>query len=998
MPYSEAVVLIPSHSLEDFPTELADDAADSLLNSFSVAFHPALIASTGRIPAWMRADEPIDDFERKLFFLPTASTDLIPGGWTERARSEGAVVATGPFDRETDIRQSLVRQAVRPLIDSDELIDGDEQSSSVSDGSDISSALKIDDSFVQDFYALGTCWILLELVTRHMHHFSSYDEVFFDKTVVQAARALLDGDENEARDRLQAAFDLLAEARERFYPVDAYFIDLCLVAPDMIHEQKMIEQLTGDTPVNLLIKGKDIEAIAESHPELISTIAEVWGEQKCDIAGGDYEELASPLVPLESTLWDLERGREVCRRLLGREPTTWGRRRFGLSQMTAQLLQKSGCHSALHFLLDDGIYPDREQSKIRWEAMDSSSVDAYSRLPVPTESPGTWLRIPERLAESMESDQVAAVMFARWPEVKSVFFQDMKRMLRYAPVLGRFVTLNEFFQHTDTPGGLYGTESKEYLAPFFVQAVARREPNPISRFAEHLARNARLCTADWQSAIATALCGQAPDSDAVNAVRATLEAAGPDVYDELADGSPEEKLAAAEADLSEFETRSAEQLTRVIMHGARDQPGWLVTNPLSFRRWSLIDFSTFPDAAPPQSGGHVKAVQFDDQRKLALIELPAAGFAWIPAIPAATPGSEPAQPLAEPGRLQNEFFEVSISEQTGGLQRLKKHGRHPNRLSQQLAFRFPRELTFRRQTGEDSVEEITTWYSDMLCHSSQVTCPGPGLGEIVTRGELVHPQTGEALSTFQQTFRVWRGWPYLEIEIELEPVKSPDGDPWSSYYSSRFAWNDSTASISQSIYGAAEPITMQRIESPEFIEIASDSERTTILPFGMPFHRKSGTRMIDSILICEGEQKRTFRTTIAFDHSYPIQATLDHLVTTVPVSTGTGPPRSGDSGWFYRIDSRCVLVTRVLGLQSEPLDPDEPGESVPAPDASGFALRLQETEGRYQSTFLEFFRTPSAARVRDFRGRTVTELEPVGDGVRVEMNPFGIVDVEVRFD
>ncbi|MFP6764025.1 MAG: hypothetical protein VB858_10410, partial [Planctomycetaceae bacterium] len=545
---------------------------------------------------------------------------------------------------------------------------------------------------MQDFFALGTCWILLELVTRHMHHFSSYDEVFFDKTVVQAARALLAGEEDEARDRLQAAFDLLAEARERFYPVDAYFIDLCLIAPDMVHEQKLIEQLAGETPVNLLIKGKDVETIAEAHPELINAIADAWANQACDIAGGDYEELASPLVPLESTLWDLEKGRATFRRLLGREPTTWGRRRFGLSQMTAQLLQKSGHHSALHFLLDDGIYPDREQSKIRWEAMDSSSVDAYSRLPVPTESPGTWLRIPERLAESMESDQVAAIMFARWPEVKSVFFQDLKRMLKYAPVLGRFVTLDEFFQHTDTPGGLYGTESKEYLAPFFVQAVARRELNPISRFADHFARNARLSTADWQSAIATALCGQTPSSAAVDGIRATLEAAGPDVYDELIAGTPEEKLAAAESGLSDFENRSAAQLTQVIMHGAADQSGWLVTNPLSFRRWSLIDFSAIPDAVPPQAGGHVKAVQFDDQRQLVLIELPAAGYVWVPATPSAIPKSESAQPLAEPGRLQNEFFEVSLSEQTGGLQRLKKHGRHPNRLSQQLGFRFPREL------------------------------------------------------------------------------------------------------------------------------------------------------------------------------------------------------------------------------------------------------------------------------------------------------------------
>lgn len=992
MSYSEVVILIPSHSLEDFPTDLADEAADSLLNSFSVAFHPALIAMVERMPAWYRADEPIDDYSGKLYFLPTPSEEMMPSGWTSRARSEGAVIAGGPFEKNANIRRTLLRQAFAPVILQDE------PDPVLPDDCDISAELDLNDDLVQDFFALGTCWIVLELVTRHMHHFSSYDEVFFEKTVVQAAKALLDGNEDETRDRLQAAYDLLAEARERFYPVDSYFIDVCLLTPDMVQEDPLKEQLEADTPVNFLLKGKDVEEIAEKYPELTQAFAEAWAAEKCDIAGGDYEELASPLVPLESTLWDLEIGRNAFRRVLRREPATWGRRRFGLSQMAPQLLQKFGYHSALHFLLDDGIYPDREQSKLRWEAMDSSSVDAYSRLPMPTEAPGTWLKLPERLAETMESDQVAAVMFARWPEVKSVFYHDLKRTMRYAPVLGRFVTFAEFFQHTDTPGGMYGTESKEYLAPFFVQGVARREPNAIRRFADHYGRSCRLAAADWQSSIASALCGKTPSQSEVTAARAILEAAGPDVYDELNEGNPDEKLAAAEETLREFEAKAASQISRVIMHSAGDQSGWLVTNPLSFRRFALLDFSDLADAEPPQAGGPVKAVQFDEHRRLALVDLPPAGFAWIPASPKAIRNPSVSQPLAEPGRLQNELFEVSISETTGGLQRIKKHGRFPNRLSQQLAFRFARELTYRRRIGEDEYEEVSTFYTEMVCRTSEVTCEGPGMGEIVTEGDLVNPQTGESLSTFRQTFRVWRGWPYLEIDIELEPAKLPEGDPWSNYYGARFAWNDSTASVSQSIYGAAQPIAMQRIESPEFIEIASDSERTTILPFGMPFHRKTGPRMLDSILICEGETRRRFRMVVAFDQHYPIQAALDHLSPVIPIATDNGPPAGGSTGWFYRVNSRCVMVNRVLGLLGEPLDPEDPGDIPALPEATGFALRLQETEGRYQNVYVEFFRTPTFARTRDFRGRTLSALEPVRDGVQVDLSPFGIVDVEVRFD
>ena len=57
----DIVVLIPSHGLEDFPTELGEGPASSLLNSFAAAWHPALLAAKKSIPTWERADEPPSD-------------------------------------------------------------------------------------------------------------------------------------------------------------------------------------------------------------------------------------------------------------------------------------------------------------------------------------------------------------------------------------------------------------------------------------------------------------------------------------------------------------------------------------------------------------------------------------------------------------------------------------------------------------------------------------------------------------------------------------------------------------------------------------------------------------------------------------------------------------------------------------------------------------------------------------------------------------------------
>ena len=110
MTYDDLVVLIPSHSLEDFPTDLGEDEASSLLNAFAVVWHPAVLASAGVIPSWNRADDPPENLSNRLVIVPTASDSWLPGGWVERARREGAVVVSGLSDR-----QEMVNAAVDPL-------------------------------------------------------------------------------------------------------------------------------------------------------------------------------------------------------------------------------------------------------------------------------------------------------------------------------------------------------------------------------------------------------------------------------------------------------------------------------------------------------------------------------------------------------------------------------------------------------------------------------------------------------------------------------------------------------------------------------------------------------------------------------------------------------------------------------------------------------------------------------------------------------------------
>jgi len=246
---------------------------------------------------------------------------------------------------------------------------------------------------------------------------------------------------------------------------------------------------------------------------------------------------------------------------------------------------------------------------------------------------------------------------------------------------------------------------------------------------------------------------------------------------------------------------------------------------------------------------------------------------------------------------------------------------------------------------------------------------------------------------------VWRGRPVVEIEIELDIQKMPDAEPWQNYFTSRFAWNDESASLTRSVQQGAQPIPEERFESPHYIEIATSDTRTTILTCGLPFHRKTGPRMIDSLLVVPHESQRRFRFVVAIDQDYPLQAAIDALTPPVCVPTSQGPPRA-PSGWFFHNNSRGVQVLQLLPLLPEPAVRVDAWDQTPLPETppgQGVALRLIETEGRTTRARLRCFRAPARARQRDFLGNTIAELSIEGDAVLVDFTPYEIAEVEVMF-
>ena len=230
-------------------------------------------------------------------------------------------------------------------------------------------------------------------------------------------------------------------------------------------------------------------------------------------------------------------------------------------------------------------------------------------------------------------------------------------------------------------------------------------------------------------------------------------------------------------------------------------------------------------------------------------------------------------------------------------------------------------------------------YSVMQADVIEVTRSGAELGEITSRGRLVDA-AGRKLAGFVQRTQVWQGSRLIRVDVELEPLEEVRADPWNSYYAARFAWPDQAAVLSRGIHAGRHPTDAKRIEAPEYIDIAAPRGRTTILTRGLPFHRRSATRIIDSLLVVRGETARRFQLAIGIDLANPAAAAAELLAPQTAWQQTMRPPAGPAAGWLFHVDARQVLATHWA-----PLGPaDGPEDSGGGP--CGFSLRAARDERR----------------------------------------------------
>jgi alpha-mannosidase len=973
MMFSELVVLLPCHSLDDFPSHLEGSDADGLLAAWSVLWHPALVAGAGKSPTWHRVDSPPSEIAGWLIVVPEVAAGQLPVGYITRARESGATVILQAGSREELL--AAIRASGQPAgtaatetapteTASNETASNEtasnETASNETERNETQTTAAVDPELAADFLALGYCRLQVELLARQRHYASGLDEPALDRELVAAARAAVDGDRDTARGGLNRCFQLLAAGRQYFYPVDSYIVDLTLVA-EMTLGAGLAYELSQGTAVNLLIAAPLLEQISAHHPNTWQALQAALAQGSASLVGGEQQEGRLPLMPLECVLANLIEGLHTFERAVDRRPRVFGRRRYGLSPALPQILDRLGYQGALHVTLDDGRFPLRVQSKVRWQGDDTSTIDAIARLPRDAAQPQTFLELARRLGEAMDTDHVATIVLAHWPGMASPWYADLRRIARFTNALGRFITLDDYFSQTFAPGEHARFLADEYRAPYLKQSVIAGQLDPLSEITRIHRRQAERAAVGAVTTLAQITGGQsAPAADPMSDANC----------------------------VSDSVARFAKALPR-----SADAPvaSTLVVNPLSFSRTVVVHRPEIAGAAGNQEAGS------------SLVELPALGFAWVDWTASAPRRDRREQPVADGLTLRNEFFELAIDPTTGGMQRLYDYRHRSNRLSQQIALRTPGDAALESRLGKSRDEQAI--YSVMQAETVEISASDVHWGEVTSRGQLVDAG-GRRLAGFVQRTRVQRGSRLIHLAIELDPIEQPTADPWHSYFAARFAWDSAAADLWRGVHGSRHPTVAQQIEAPEYVEIDSPAGRTAIVTAGLPFHRLSAPRVLDSLLIVRGETARKFQLAIGVDVPNPTAAAAECLTPAFELHEVARPLAGERQGWLFHIDSRAVLAThwQALGPRLEtresspsgdaPLQAASGGTAATGGGPIGFRVRLLETSGQSVRVKLRSCRVVIEARKVDFLGQNLGDLSTQQDCILCDLAAHEWAEIE----
>jgi hypothetical protein len=940
----ELLVLTPYRIPAHNSLMLANEDIAPLLHAYSALWHPAALHGAANPPKIASPYDHEQPAAGQVFAIPESPPLILPDDWDQRVRDAGAVSFKATADRQTTLVN--LRQALHALP---------------AEAQSPPHLINIDPARVSPFFGVGLGHLMVDALFEAMEHEKLLNTTEFWQEIQNAVAALSDPDPEAFRKLLQSAADRLLAAREVVYPVTIHIVDIGFLNPEKLDEPLPGAVISGQ-PFNLVAPAALLERLGADYPDRLEALRQRVQAEQVEVCGGPYLEREDALLPVESQLWNLMKGQETYQKLLGAEVKVFARKRFAAHPELPLFLNYAGLNRVLCVPFDDAVMPAHRATVVNWPSPDGKQAEAFARTPYAADNPQTYFHLAHYLHQTIMQDHAATFALRHGSGMPPAWYDDWLELSRLAPVLGKWTTLSKYFN--DVLAGEYATAASadDFHADYLTERTTNHYRQPVTDFARHLRWRRRIDTAWTLTALRQAL-----DYSVAPAEGRPIEEALRECEDRIesvagfAHGAPANpNFDSLNSELQELERDASDRLAgRLLARAIGDNPGYLVLNPCSFTRRTALELDDIAEVLP--LGGPIKASQVDAGKAKLVVEVPALGFAWFSRRPVASGPPPPARMrLADSRAVRNEFFEAEIDPGTGGLRTIRDHRSRTSRLGQQLVY----------QPG-----------SFMQAAEVRVTSTGPALGEVFTEGALFDEQH-QVLATFRQRFRAWLGRPLLDLRIEIRPTKPAEGYPWHAYYGARFAWRDERAMLVRGVNGSGSLTSHNRPVTPDFLELRDGANKTAIFPGGLPFHQRHAGRMIDVILLTEGESAPSFDLAIGLDREQPLQTALG-LATPAPVvPTTSGPPHIGSAGWLFHVNAPNLLLSS--------LRPAGAG-------AHALLARFQECSGHGGQVEFRCVRDPQRAATLDLRGNKLMDATVQGDAVHFEVLPNDLMTLRVEF-
>ncbi|MEQ1906240.1 MAG: hypothetical protein ABL888_18795, partial [Pirellulaceae bacterium] len=674
-PFHSLITFWPCHSLEDFPVHYRANDAESLLVSWTALWHPEFLDSAKKIPAWKKVEDAEGDFSGALITIPSPALRKIPGAQVERLREQATVIES-PISRGQDV--------LRPVL-ADRFSLWDETGRSL---------------VAQWFFGLGYAWLQIQLMTRQLRYSSNLDQNEFARHALAAANAACLGDNDSAKNSITAAYDLLLEEKNRYYPVVANFLDLSLLHPNS-QGAPLEQQLSQPHRQCWLGQAELLADLINPQSKIKALVANQIQMERLEIVGGLERELPTQILDQASRIRAMKRAKNKFDSAVGAHPKVFARRTPGLDATLPQILHNLGFSGALHLDLSGESVPNASSPLFSWQSPDGSQISAISGVLLDASAAESFLKLGVAIGEQIDSYHSATVIFAHWPGAYHDLFQDLIAANSFGELFGRFQLASDVFDSYFNPGYGDNFDHDDYRHLYLGNAVSEQQVDPISRYVVYWRIVSRLKACRFWIIVWEMITERPSES------HATLV----HLDEELQASISAQNCSSRMLELDSAVEQLAKGLCQQILEAISPRAQLGTSSP------AVISFN---------ASGNSVALPIERENKIELAETPAFGY-FVAAGQCLIPNGADQHRMIQDGFLQNEFFRVDVDPATGSLRSVKRYApRAKNIFSQQLAY-----CRVSRSGASES------HYSRMRAHDVSFQQIDAHTAAVVASGELI---------------------------------------------------------------------------------------------------------------------------------------------------------------------------------------------------------------------------------------------------------------------